>query len=129
MTTTQNLELVRGNTRTYTFTCKDEDGVVVDITGSKVWFTVKEDEDLDDAGDTQAVFQRKNATAGGSSGEVEMSDPTNGEFKVYVVGSNTASAEPGNYWFDAKVVTAAGNAYTVTKGRFKLKTDVTRTSV
>lgn len=129
MTTTQNLSIVRGDSRTWKFTCKDENDVVIDITDAKVWFTVKEDLSQDD---TFAKFQRRNADAGGSAAEIEMSDPTNGEFKVHVVPANTNGIDldtiDGTLKFDAQVQMPSGKTYTVTEGKFTISEDVTRTT-
>lgn len=128
VTETQNLTMYRGNNKVFRFPVLDQDGNVVDITGAKIWFTVKKASDLDDANDADAIFQRKNQAAGGSDAEIEITDAVNGIFKVKIVPANTSDVEADEYQFDAQVLIAGGvGIKTVTRGKFTIFQDVTRT--
>lgn len=95
-------------------------GVPHDITGAALIFSIKENPT-----DTTYIFQRKNADAGGSPSEIEMSDPTNGEFKIHVLPINTLNV-PGdvNYWYDIQM-TLSGTITTVKRGRVFIAQDIT----
>lgn len=95
-------------------------GIVLDLTGAALIFSIKENPT-----DTIYILQKKNADAGGGPSEIEMSDPTNGEFKIHVLPINTLNV-PGdvNYWYDIQM-TLSGTITTVKRGRVFIAQDIT----
>lgn len=109
-----NLEFYRGDDWKLDVTLKDEDGLAIDLTGATVFFTVKENES--DA-DTSAVI---------TEDVTSHTDPTNGETSIEVSDTETDDVDPGTYYYDIQVKTAAGNIQTVVKGTLTVLTDITR---
>lgn len=106
--------LFRGDSREYSLSFTDSEGAKIDITGWKVYFTLK-----------------KNESDGDSSAQVtkdvtEHEAPTEGRTKIVLVPSDTDSLEPGDYHYDIQVKTANGSILTVAKGRMSIKADITR---
>jgi len=90
-----------------------------DITGSLIWFSVKEDkDDLD----SEAVITKKNAAAGGSDteakvveGYIKETDETSqfynqyiGIIEIYLVPADTVDLEEGNYFYDVVMQIGGG---------------------
>jgi len=97
-----------------------QSGTPLDITGSGLVFSIKEAR-----GDTIYILQRKNSDAGGSPVEIEMSDPTNGEFKIHILPANTLNVVGDvNYWFDIEM-TLSGIISTLKRGRVFIAQDIT----
>ncbi len=103
-----NLEINRGTTYTIDLLYK-KDGVPTTLVGAVVRFTVKEAEFDADVDDSDALIL-KNVTDGNSAGEASIViDPV-----------DTATIEPGKYYYDIKVEQADGEIYKVDEGRFKI---------
>lgn len=110
--------------RTLSLTLKYPDNSPVNLTDSKLIFTVKEKtSDLD----ADAVFQKKNAAAGGSDAQFKIIDAAGGRAEIYIVPADTENVNPGIYLWDVQVTLANGKNYTVLRGRISFKEDVTRT--
>lgn len=108
MATLNTITYNRGTTYSITLTYK-EDGVVADITGVAVRFTVKTSEyDSDSADDTALI--RKTVTS--------FADPTNGAATVTILPSDSQSTIPGKYYYDLKIEKATGEIYKLVEGRF-----------
>lgn len=110
--------------RTLSLTLKYPDNSPVNLTDSKLVFTVKEktsDPDVD------AVFQKKNTAAGGSDAQFKIIDAAGGRAEIYIVPADTEDTNPGIYLWDVQVTLANGKNYTVLRGRISFKEDVTRT--
>ena len=108
--------LYRGDSREYSLSFTDSQGVKIDITGWKVYFTLK-----------------KNAADGDSDASVkkditEHEAPTEGRTKIVLLPKDTDNLEPGEYHYDIQVKTSNGGIITVAKGRMTIKTDITRRS-
>jgi hypothetical protein len=105
-----NLEFYRGDNFTLTLTFY-ENGVIKDITGWTVWFTIKQyQDDLDVA----AVLQKKVT--------VHL-DPTNGVTAVSVTAAENLFA--GRYYYDIQYKTGGGVVQTVLSGEISFIKDIT----
>lgn len=109
--------------RTLALTISDGAGAAVDLTGSKLWFTVKtktSDEDAD------AAIQKRNTAAGGGNDEIEILDGPAGSVAIYLVPADTDGVDPGIYVFDVQTILSDDKTYTVLRGRISFKEDVTK---
>jgi len=113
---TNNIEIYRGDNKTYEVEVKDANGAVVPLTGASIKFTVKVS-----TKDSTPQFQLSNS----DQSEIEDSDLANGKFKVHIVPANTNSMRASKYIYDIEV-TLSGKVFTVIKDKFQLKADVTR---
>lgn len=98
-------------------------GDPVDLTGSKLWFTVKTK--TTDA-DTEALIMKRNTLAGGGDTEFKILDATGGLAEVYLVPADTEEMDPGIYTYDIQTILANGKTYTIVRGRISFKEDVTK---
>jgi len=109
--------------RTLSVTANYEDGSPTDLTGAKMWFTVKEkasDPDVD------ALIEKKSSLAGGSDSEIKFTNPTGGAAEIYIVPDDTENVNPGIYSYDVQVTLANGKTYTIVRDRITFKEDVTK---
>ena len=111
----QNIEIYRGDNRTFKVTVKDGDGVVVDITGASIKFSVKEE-----ISDTSYVIQK---TVGSG---INITDAANGEYEVYIVPADTQNLDTKVYEYDSELTTSAPKVYTVVRGEFTVQAEITR---
>ena len=115
------VSIIRGDNKSWVVTVYDGDDTV-DLTGASIVFSVRENESA-----PAYTFQRKTTLAGGGPAEVEDSALPNGEFKVHVIPINTTGETPGDFVYDIEVTTSGSKVYTVSKGKFKIKYDITYT--
>lgn len=113
--TQQNIEIYRGDNRTFLVAVKDGDGAVVDITGASIKFSVKEE-----ISDTDYVIQK---TVGSG---ITITGAANGIYEVYLVPADTQNIDVGVYEYDSELTTAAGNVYTLIRGEFTVQAEITR---
>jgi hypothetical protein len=121
------ISLYAGRDRTVKFTLTTSNpspATPYDLTGAKVWLSVKDETSDTDA---NALILKRNDLAGGDATEINVIDPSGGILEVYFVPADTNSLEEGDYWFDlvienssAKVMQAVPPSkfhvsYTVTK--------------
>ncbi len=102
--------LIRGDSYSLNFTVTG-----VDLTGSTVFFTVKEILDQDDAADAAAVIAVE---------VTDHSDPTNGVTVIPLTGTDT-DVDPGLYYYDIQIK----NGSTITSipaRKLRIWADVTR---
>jgi hypothetical protein len=109
--------------RTLSVTANYEDGSAADLTGAKMWFTVKEKASDPD---TAALIEKRNTAAGGSDSEIKITNPTGGAAEVYIVPDDTDEINPGIYSYDVQVMLASGKTYTIVRDRITFKEDVTK---
>jgi len=114
------MEIFKGDDKTFKIIVQDSDDNTVDVSGAAVVFTVRKTLGADDA-----EIERKNSAAGGDASEIEMTDPSNGEFKIYLIPSNTEDLEADVYVYDIQI-TLGGKVYTILRDEFYLKEDVTK---
>ena len=109
--------------RTLSVTANYEAGGAADLTGAKLWFTVKEKASDPDA---DALIEKRNTAAGGSDAEIKITNPTGGAAEVYLVPDDTDLMNPGIYSYDVQVTLADGKTYTIVRDRITFKEDVTK---
>lgn len=93
-------------------------GVALDLTGAKVWLTVKENPIETDA---QAKLQLDSS----NSAEIEITDADDGQFTVKFRNAGTADLE-GKWWYDIQVKLADTTIITVAYGEIEFLPDITR---
>jgi hypothetical protein len=109
----------RGDDATFTFTCLDDAGAPIDLTGATVTFTVKPQSARVDKDDAAALIQ-KTAT---------VTDAAGGVCEVTVSGSDTERAELfAQYDFDLQADAGPGKVRTLLVGTYRVLPDVTRRS-
>jgi len=117
MSAVEQIELSekRGDTQTYTLYFCDDAGAREDITGWKIFFTVKsKSSDLDAA----AIISKTVTT---------HTDPTNGESQISLTSIDLGTV--GRYIYDVQVKTDTGDIKTILEGNFIITQDVSlRTS-
>jgi len=123
----ETLHVTRGESRTFLLTVTNlKTKVPVDVTGAKVWFTIKNRvEDVD------AIVAKKNLIAGGVDGQILITVPqtglTAGQVQVFIDPADTAGLDPEEtYWCDAWVQLTNNRRYQVVSNRpFKVDPAVT----
>jgi len=118
-----HLTAPRGDTTVLEFTVT-RSGVPVNLTGLKIWFTVKTDRSVADASATI----RKGTAATGMSGITLPGAGTDGRYWVQIDPADTSSLADGTQWFyyDTQIREADARVTTVETGRFAVTTDVTK---
>jgi len=106
--------IYRGDNKTYTLSFKDSAGNVIDITGWKVYFTMKQR--ITQSDDEAAV--RIDVTT--------HDDPTNGLSSIHLANSQTDGLIPGEYFYDIQVKKSDEMVTTLVVGKIKVEADVTR---
>lgn len=110
-------EMFKGDHKTYELVVtKISDGSRADITAGVLIYTVKID-----GTDTTATIQKSSENAG----EIDITDPVEGEAEINLVPADTQDLEPTTYVFDVEFTDSAGKKSTVVTGTLKLKQDVT----
>ena len=105
-------DFFRGDDIQLTLNVTDPDGVVVDITGATIVFTLKADPELDP--DSSALIQQTAA----------LTDPTNGVALIMVPNGDT-DITPGNYHYDFELLDSAGKVTTLIASTVNVLQDVT----
>jgi hypothetical protein len=115
----RRLSLTCGNSRTWNLTFERADGSLYCLKNWVVFFTLKTDYSLpDSAASLQKIISTFSDTTSGTSGVATLS----------FLPVDTANLTPGEYDFDVKVTTAAGEDFTIMKGKFDLEYNVTKTA-
>jgi len=109
--------------RTLAVSANYQGGGAANLTGAKLWFTVKNK--ASDA-DADALIVKKNALAGGSDTDIKITDPVGGAAEVYLVPDDTDLVTPGIYSYDVQVMLANEKTYTIVRDRITFKEDVTK---
>jgi len=103
-----NLKINRGTT--YTIEVRySRDNTPASLVGATVRFTMKTTEYDADMADASAAVA-KNVTSGDASGNAN----------IVIDPADTASLEPGKYYYDIKVEQADGEIYKIDEGTVKL---------
>jgi hypothetical protein len=112
---------VQGDSRDVVVTVLDVDAVTpLDLTGAEVDFTVFHD-DVD-----IHIFQKRNATAGGSDAEINMAGQVTGVAIVHIIPADTTNVpvthvvRSGRYTYRFQVRWPPLRAYTLVRGVFTL---------
>lgn len=111
--------------RTLAVSVNEDTGGPVNLTGAKLWFTVKARATDDD---DHALIRKRNTAAGGGDDEIEVTDAAGGKAEIYIVPDDTLSFDPGTYLYDIQVQLANGKTYTITRDKITFKEDVTKTA-
>ena len=117
----RNIEIYRGDKRTFKVVCKDEIGAVVNIAGASIRFSAKER-----VSDVTYKMEKKNAAAGGADSQINITDGVNGEYEIYLVPADTQSLDIGSYEYDSELTTSGGDPYTVVRGEFVVLSEISR---
>ena len=116
MTLQRNLEIFRGDTKVLEGQAKNSaDDTPIDLTGALLWFTVKKKRSDVDPG----VLQK---TVGSG---ILITDALQGEFKIEVAPSDTASLN-GRFYWDLQLKNTIGQIFTLASGIFNVVIDVTK---
>ena len=108
-----NLEIKRGDSKSYTLTFKDDDGALIDITDWTIFFTAKE------------TVTDTDANAKISKDITSHTDPTNGETQIQLNSTDT-NLTPGNYIYDIQIKKDTGEINTIVEGTLTITKDVTQ---
>lgn len=109
------IKMIRGDTRTITATFVDSDGIALDLTGGKVFFTVNASDTA--TTDSAAVVQVDTSS---------FSAPTTGVATITLASTDTNSVTPGTYWYDLQFVSSGGVVTSLAKDKFVLTGDISR---
>ena len=117
-----NIRHYRGDNKTLELTVRDAIGEV-DLTGMKIWFTVKKA-----VGDPDSMALIKKSTAnvpGGGDEQIKVT--ANGKAEIYIVPADTANLILASYdwYYDVQVKTSEDKVYTVKQGTFRLLPEIT----
>jgi hypothetical protein len=105
MIKTHDLRKVRGTTISLTFTVKDEDGQVADLTGATAYLRVRPD------AKAAPVIQKQSPSTGITIST--QTGATKDQFVATLDPADTAALEQGDYLWDAWIVTAAAARHAV----------------
>lgn len=111
-------KIPRGDGRDYQIIVTDEDGSVVDISGAKLWFTLKES--LTDS-DANAEFQLTTDDAS----EISISDPDNGVADIFIKNIHTSELSIKSYFIDVQIKEVGRELRTLVLGTMDIIPDVT----
>lgn len=110
--------IYRGDDVSYTVTFKDANGTVIDITGSTVFFTVKNFSDIAE-NDTAALIS-KTITV--------HTTPLSGITTISMTAAETRAIPVGSYKYDIQYKSATDVSRTITSGTVQFLDDVTKRS-
>lgn len=111
--TPQNFEMHSGNHKVLKFTTKDENDLIVDLTGASISWAMS----------TTAKSKAPIATYT-LADNVTLTDPVNGLFEVEVQAVDTEPLKGAEYYHEARVTSAAGKVTTVAYGTIKMLDNV-----
>lgn len=111
------IEIIRGSSKTLALSVSDETGVPVDLTGAKIYFSIKATLD-----DPRPLVQKSSD----APTQVEITTPREGKAKIYLQPSDTQNLDPIEYTFDVWAVLANSKRYPVVlPSIFRVKPGVT----
>jgi len=94
------VEVTQGASKTLVLTVVDQNGDFVDLTGWKVYLTVRGSLD-----DQTPLIVKTSADAT----QIALPDPRNGTARIYILPADTANLDRGDYLYDIWVETASGD--------------------
>ena len=98
--------IIRGSSKTLELTVTDDAGAMVDLTGAKVYFSVKVS-----VSDPQPIFQKSSLVPA----QAEITVPREGKARIYLQPNDTQNLDPHEYLFDVWVILSNGKRYPVVK--------------
>ncbi len=118
------IELIKGRNLSIGITFRYGDGSPINLTGAKIWFTVKNDICLDDE---DATILKRSLAAGGAESQINIDDAVHGHCLALIVpGDSTNDAVGyGSYYFDISIE-LAGKKKTPIIGTFNIVTPVNK---
>lgn len=112
-----SLEVVRGSSRTLELTVTDQDSKPVDLTGSRIIFSVKTS-----ANDPLPLIQKTTDQLA----QAEVTVPREGKARIYLQPGDTQGLQALEYVFDVWVILTSGKRYPVVPSSiFAVKPGVT----
>jgi hypothetical protein len=109
-----NVDLVRGDTKTFALNFTSDGTTPIDITGWTVYYTVKRH--LEDSDSTALI--RKVITA--------HTDPTQGQTEIVLENTDTQDLEVEVLWHDIQIKNTEDKINTIAFGQLNILADVTR---
>ena len=109
-----NVDLVRGDTKTFVLNFTSDGTTPIDITGWTIYYTVKMCLGDDDA---DALIRKIITT---------HTDPTNGKTEIILNNSDTQNLPTETLWHDIQVKDTDDKINTIAAGQLNIITDVTR---
>ena len=97
--------IIRGSSKTFGLTVVDASAAVVNLTGSRVVFSVKRL-----ITDVHPIILKDSAK---SAAQVELTEPKAGKANIYLEPADTQTLNVGEYVFDVWVVLSNGNRHPV----------------
>ncbi len=108
----QDISFIRGETKTLRVTITDEDGELLNLTGSTVYFRLKQK--ITDA--DPAIILKDSGTPTDIEILLPQTTLTNtGRADIKLVPSDTSGLTPGKYVYDVWIALASGAEHTVVK--------------
>lgn len=104
----------RGDARLVKMSFKKKDGTPIDITGWKVYLTMKAS--LADA-DEDAALQKI---------QIVHTDAVNGLTEILINSEESAALQPRIYYCDVQLTDTVGNNFTVFNGKITVRRDITQ---
>ena len=112
------LECVRGDDNVYNLSVV-RNNAAVNISGAKLWFTAKHDQDDPD---TLAVI-KLNSTD--NPGQISLVDQVHGLASITLKPADTVLLEETALWYDVQMKESTGRVTTIVSGILKITKDVT----
>ena len=108
------MEFYRGDNKSYTLAFTDSDNNAIDITGWKIFFTIKQH------------LSQSDSEANLKEDVTDHDDPTNGLSSIHLSNGQTDLLEPGDYFSDIQVKKTDGTILTIMAEKLRVLADVTR---
>lgn len=110
MNRNKDIKHIRGDSFTFNFSLKDDNGAVIDITGSTI--------ELD-------IYTSAKATSPiHTVDHTNHSDPTNGVSVFTILPSVTAEMRPYKYYYTLRITLSDGSKYTIIYGTWDLLSEI-----
>jgi hypothetical protein len=111
------IQITRGTNFLIPLNFDQPDGTALDLTGCKVYFTVKPSPD-DSTDDSAAIFQQTLMPTGANA--------INGLATVVGVPNDTKTKRIGDYLYDVELLDSGGSRISFGIGKFTITADITR---
>ena len=102
----------RGDTVTFDIVIKDDDGNPIDISGSTIIFTMKNNMDDADPGILQKI-------------QTTHTNPTLGQSQIILSHTDTKALVPGSFFYDFQLTLDNGDVQTIDLNKVSVMADVT----